>query len=64
MNAIKNMLRQPTAQQLAVKELAEAERQLLEAETAKEYATQMVVYHAGRVARLRKYLATMEVATA
>lgn len=38
-------------------ELAEAERSLLEAQSAKEYASSMVVYHQARVDRLSKVLA-------
>jgi hypothetical protein len=45
---------------MAIKEKAEAERLLLEAQTAKEFATQMEAYHAGRVARLDAYLKTFE----
>ena len=56
MNAIKKLFRMPGAKELAAKELAEAERQKLSAETAKEYATQMVAYHDSRIQRLRAYL--------
>lgn len=45
---------------MAIKEKQEAERLLLEAQTAKEFATQMEVYHSGRVKRLDAYLKTFE----
>ena len=51
-NAIKRALRTPSAQELAVQELAEAKRQLLSALTARDYATAMVKYHSDRITRL------------
>lgn len=42
---------------MAQAELEEAQRSLLVAQTAKDYATQMVVYHETRCARLTKFLA-------
>jgi hypothetical protein len=57
---IKALFTPPTARELAIKEKDEAERLLLEAQTAQEFATQMVVYHAGRVKRLNEYLKTFE----
>lgn len=56
MNSIKNMFRAPSALELAAKELAEAQRQLLAALSAKEYATQMSEYHSQRIERLETYL--------
>lgn len=50
------VLRQPTAFELAVRELAEAERLLLEAQTAKSYAAAMVAHHEERINRLRHYI--------
>lgn len=58
-NAIKETLsvfRTPTPLEMAAKELADAERALLEASTAREYATAMVDYNNERIYRLRKYL--------
>lgn len=57
---IKAFFSPPSARELAIKERKEAERLLLEAQTAKEFATQMEVYHAGRVKRLDAYLKTFE----
>lgn len=57
---IKALFHPPTAREMAIKEKQEAERLLLEAQTAKEFATQMEVYHAGRVKRLDAYLKTFE----
>lgn len=56
MNPIKNLFRAPSALELAAKELAEAQRQLLAALSAKEYATQMSEYHAQRIERLEAYV--------
>jgi len=42
---------------MAQTELEEAQRSLLAAQSAKDYATYMVVYHETRVARLTKFLA-------
>ncbi|NBS70001.1 hypothetical protein EBT31_13965 [bacterium] len=51
-----NVFRTPSALELAARELAQAERALLEAETGREYATAMVEYNQERIHRLRKYL--------
>ena len=56
MNAIKTLFQPPSALELAAKELAEAQRQLLASLSAKEYATQMSEYHAQRIERLEAYL--------
>ena len=42
----------PTAYELAVRELAEAKRDLLRAQSAAEYATKMCEYHRNRINRL------------
>lgn len=51
-----NIFRTPTALEIAARELAQAERALLEAETAREYATAMVDYNNERIHRLRRYI--------
>lgn len=51
-----NIFRTPSALELAAKELAQAERALLEAETAREYATAMVDYNNERIHRLRRFM--------
>lgn len=51
-----NSLKTPSAEVLAMRELEEARRKLLEAQSAAEYAQSMAVYHAQRIARLRAFL--------
>lgn len=45
------------AQMLAARELDDARRQLLQAQSAEEYAHSMAAYHQARIARLERYLA-------
>ena len=44
--------RTPSADELAVRELQEAQRELLKAESGKEYAESLCTYHKARIARL------------
>ena len=44
----------PSAEQLAVKELEEAKRELLLAQSGVEYATNMARYHQARIDRLKR----------
>mgnify|MGYP003432445050 CR=1 FL=1 len=46
----------PTAMELAKRDLAAAERQLLESRSAAEYHIHMVNYYQGMVQRLKKYV--------
>lgn len=46
----------PTALQVAAVELAEAEHELLKAESGVEYAASMVTYNLARVKRLRSFV--------
>lgn len=46
----------PSAEALALKELEEAKRKLLEAQSAREYADSMCKYHEARIKRLTAYL--------
>lgn len=46
----------PPALELATRELADAKRKLLEAQTGKEYAEAMVFYQSQRVTRLTNYI--------
>ena len=55
-NQIKEYLRMPSAKELAAKELAEAQRKLLDALSAQEYAKRMADYHSDRIKRLTAYL--------
>lgn len=45
----------PTAAQNAAIELANAERDLLESQTGREFADAMVKYNEARIARLKRY---------
>ena len=49
---------QPNALELATQELADAERELLSAQTAVDYAKAMVSYNEDRVRRLRTFINT------
>jgi hypothetical protein len=53
---IKKILQTPTPFELVVKELVEAHRSKLEAETALDYAANMVQYHSDRIGRLNSRL--------
>lgn len=50
------LLRQPSAQVLATRELEQAQRGLLEAQTSQEFAKRMAEYHGDRIKRLTVYL--------
>ena len=50
------MFRPASPEVLAARELDEARRQLLAAESAAEYANAMCVYHEARIERLQRYL--------
>lgn len=57
---IKRVLRRLTPAEVAAKELADAELELLEAMTGREYAQSMVDYNETRVKRLRSFLAKLD----
>lgn len=48
--------RKPSAALLARRELEEAQRQLLQAQSSAEYATRLSAYHLDRIKRLTSYL--------
>ncbi len=50
------LFRKITTEELAARELDQARRSLLEAQTAREYAQAMVQYHEQRIDRLRTTL--------
>ena len=50
------MFRPASPEVLAARELDEARRQLLQAQSAEEYAHSMAVYHQRRISRLERYL--------
>jgi predicted outer membrane protein len=51
-----SLLRVPTADVMAVRELEEAKRDLLRSQSAQDYAKRMVEYHQDRVKRLSAYV--------
>jgi hypothetical protein len=53
---IKNYFRLPSPKELAAKELEMAQRKLLEALSANEYAKRMAEYHQDRIKRLTAFL--------
>ena len=55
-NEIKKMWATPSAEVLALKELEESKRRLLEAQTAREYAESMCKYREAQIKRLTAYL--------
>ena len=52
-----SLLRVPTADIMAVRELEEAKRELLRSQSAQDYAKRMVEYHQDRIKRLSAYVA-------
>jgi hypothetical protein len=55
-NLIQSIFHTPTANELAIIELAEAKRELLQMQTAQDYSKRMVEYHSDRIARLSAYI--------
>lgn len=55
-NQIKDYFRLPSAKEMAAKELSDAQRKLLDALSAQEYAKRMADYHSDRIKRLTAYL--------
>ena len=53
---IKNIYRAPSPETLALRELEDAKRSLLEAQSGREYAESMCKYHEARIKRLTAYL--------
>ena len=53
---LKNYWRLPSAKEMAANELESAQRKLLEALSAQEYARRMADYHSDRIKRLTAYL--------
>jgi hypothetical protein len=56
MARLANSFRMPTADLMAVRELEEAKRELLQMQSAQDYAKSMCSYHAERVKRLTAYV--------
>ena len=55
-NWIKNAYTTPSAEVLALRELEEAKRSLLETQSAREYADSMCKYREAQIKRLTTYL--------
>lgn len=53
---IPNPFRTPSPEELVARELDQARRGLLEAQTGRDYANAMVLYHETRIDRLRSQL--------
>ncbi len=56
---ILNPFRTPSEHELIARELDQARRGLLEAQTGRDYANAMVIYHESRIDRLRTKLEIM-----
>ena len=54
-----NPFRTPSPEELIARELDQARRGLLEAQTGRDYANAMVLYHETRIDRLRSQLEMM-----
>jgi hypothetical protein len=61
---INSRFQTPSAEALALDELEMAKRELLEAQSAREYADSMCKYHDARIKRLTIYLHTVMTETA
>lgn len=55
-NWVRNIYATPTAEAMALRELEDAKRRLLEAQTAREYADSMCKYREAQIKRLTTYL--------
>ena len=55
-NYIKSLYTAPSPEAMALRELEQAKRQLLEALSGREYADSMSTYHEARIKRLTAYL--------
>lgn len=55
-NWVKNAYATPSAETLALRELEDSKRRLLEAQTAREYADSMCKYREAQIKRLTTYL--------
>lgn len=55
---VKHVYATPSAESLALRELEDSKRRLLEAQTAREYADSMCKYREAQIKRLTAYLHT------
>jgi hypothetical protein len=59
-NELKKMWTTPSAEALALRELEDAKRKLLEAQTNREYADSMVKFREAQIKRLTAYIKGIE----
>jgi hypothetical protein len=59
-NELKKMWTTPSAEALALRELEDAKRKLLEAQTNREYADSMVKFREAQIKRLTAYIKGVE----
>lgn len=55
---VKSLYKVPSAEALALRELEDSKRKLLEAQSGREYATSMCNYYEAKIKRLSAYLHT------
>jgi hypothetical protein len=55
-NYVKSWYQVPSAEELALKELEDSRRRLLETQSAREYADSMCKYYESKIKRLTAYL--------
>jgi len=55
---VKSLYKTPSAEALALKELEDSKRRLLETQSAREYADSMCKYYEAKIKRLSAYLHT------
>ena len=60
MNYLKKLWQTPSAEVLALRELEEAKRKLLDAQTSREYAESMVKFREAQIKRLTAYIKGVE----
>ena len=56
---LKKIYSTPSAEVIALRELEDAKRKLLDAQSGREYADSMCKYHEARIKRLTTYLHTV-----
>ena len=60
MNYLKKLLSTPSAESLALRELEDAKRKLLDAQTSREYAESMCKFREAQIKRLTAYIKGVE----
>ncbi len=60
MNYLKKLWQTPSAEALALRELEEAKRKLLDAQTSREYSDSMVKFREAQIKRLTAYIKGVE----